>query len=242
MHHPLLLHENSGPLKASSGSGRSWSNLFLERTRMVKRKPTKAAKKLLADFDDQKEHFLSKIGAAIWTHNIPEELVINIDETPLRIVPVDKWTLEEEGATQVPLTGQEDKREVTRLLGCTLSGMLLPPQILYEGKAKQRHPCLQFPDGWDIWHSESHQSDEATVRWYVGKILSPWIEKCTLELNLPAKQRALVILDVHKALSIPATCSIFLVTFFSPNLRGRAEKKQNVQRKKKRTGSVFQTT
>ena len=26
--------------------------------------------------------------------------------------------------------------------------------------------------------------------------------------------------------------SMFLVTFFSPNLRGRAEKKQNVQRKK----------
>ena len=36
--------------------------------------------------------------------------------------------------------------------------------------------------------------------------------------------------------------SMFLVTFFSTNLRGRAEKKQNVQRKKKRTGSVFQTT
>ena len=35
--------------------------------------------------------------------------------------------------------------------------------------------------------------------------------------------------------------SMFLVTFFSPNLRGRAEKKQNAQRKKN-TGSVSQTT
>ena len=221
-HRPSLLRENGGPLDlSSSGNGRSWSNSLLERARMVKRKSTKAAKKLPADFDDQKERFLSRIGAAIRTHNIPGELVINIDETPLRIVPVDKWTLEEEGAAQVPLTGQEDKREVTGLLGCTLSGTLLPPQVLYEGKTERCHPRHQFPDGWDIWHSETHWSNEATVQRYVGKILSPWIEKCKLELNLPAKQRALVILDVYKAHSTPAVHRVMeehdIEAIFVPN-------------------------
>ena len=41
---------------------------------------------------------------------------------------------------------------------------------------------------------------------------------------------------IHKAMCC------FSSLFFSPNLCGRAGKKQNVQRKKKRTGSVFQTT
>ena len=36
--------------------------------------------------------------------------------------------------------------------------------------------------------------------------------------------------------------SMFLVTFFSPNLRGRAKKKNKMPMEKKRTGSVSQTT
>ena len=35
---------------------------------------------------------------------------------------------------------------------------------------------------------------------------------------------------------------LFLVTFFSPNLRGRAEKKNKMPKEKKNTGSVSQTT
>ena len=51
---------------------------------------------------------------------------MNIDETPLRIVRADKFTLEVAGAKQVQLMGKEDKREITILLSCTLGESLLP--------------------------------------------------------------------------------------------------------------------
>ena len=125
--------------------------------------------------------------------------MINVDETPLKIVPVDKWTLEREGSKQVPVVGLEDKREITGLLGCTLSGRMLPPQLIYEGKTERCHPSFTFPEKWDIWHSESHWCTHTTMTRYVEMVLEPWLECCREELALSPTQRALVVLDVYKA-------------------------------------------
>jgi hypothetical protein len=29
-----------------------------------------------------------------------------------------------------------------------------PPQLLYQGKTKNCHPKVDFPEEWDIWYSE----------------------------------------------------------------------------------------
>ena len=42
----------------------------------------------------------------------------------------------EQGSTRVQIAGAGDKRQITVALAGTLSGKLLPFQILYEGKAK----------------------------------------------------------------------------------------------------------
>lgn len=69
---------------------------------------------------------------------------------------LSEWTMEERGAKQVKLVGRGDKRQITALLASTLSGVLLPLQLIYAGKTEQCHPKVQFPDLWDITHSESH--------------------------------------------------------------------------------------
>ena len=84
---------------------------LLEKARLVNRKATKAAIKLPHNFSEHKKQFLHMITTVVQTHHIPEELVINIDETPLRIISIDKWTLEKEGTKQVPVVGFDDKRE-----------------------------------------------------------------------------------------------------------------------------------
>ena len=84
-----------------------------------------------ANFQEHKTRFLDPITTAVMTHDIPSDLSINIDETSLMVVPVDKRTLDRNGIKQVALTGQEDKREITCVLGCTLPGKLLPPQVIY---------------------------------------------------------------------------------------------------------------
>ncbi|CAH1268951.1 Hypp4045 [Branchiostoma lanceolatum] len=53
---------------------------------------------------------------AVRPHDIPDEMILNWDQTGVNIVPVGSWTLKEEGSKQVPITGLEDKRRIT----CTL--------------------------------------------------------------------------------------------------------------------------
>lgn len=85
------------------------------------------------------------------------------------------------------------------MLGCTVSGKMLPPQVLYQGKTERCHPRIVFPIQWDIWHSESHWCTEETMIRYNEQVLLPWVEQTREKLGLPKTQKALIILDVYKA-------------------------------------------
>ena len=51
------------------------------------------------------------ISSAIAEHHIPPELVFNVDETGLHLVPVSNWTMEKEGSQKVKIEGMDDKRK-----------------------------------------------------------------------------------------------------------------------------------
>lgn len=61
----------------------------------MKRKRTKAAKKLPTDFEDVKNIFLFRVQNKVTEEGIPKEMIINIDEAASSFVPVANWTLEE---------------------------------------------------------------------------------------------------------------------------------------------------
>ena len=44
---------------------------------------------------------------------IPESLVINLDQTGIKLVPTGDWTMAEEGSKRVEVAGLGDKRQVT---------------------------------------------------------------------------------------------------------------------------------
>ena len=218
---PSLLSENGGTLDLSAKNGRSWCESFLRRANFVERKGTKAAKKLPEDFPQQKAAFLKQISDVIKKHAIPDDLIINLDETPLRIVPVAKRTLEQVGAKQVPIVGKEDKREITALLACTFSACLLPPQLLYEGKTERCHPKgVKFPAGWDIYHTESHWSNQHTIQRFIKEVLQPWVVQHKKRLNLGEDQKSLVLMDVFKAHRTPNVAEVLqennFITLFVP--------------------------
>ena len=133
--------------------------------------------------------------------SVPAGLIINQDQTPpLKMVPVSQWTLEKEGAAQVPITSLDDKRQITAVLASTLDGSLLPLQLIYKGITNRCHPRdVKFPDGWDIWHSENHWSNTSTMVRYIEKVLVPWAEQRKRDLRLPQSQKAIVVLDVFRA-------------------------------------------
>lgn len=116
------------------------------------------------------------------------------------MIPTSDWTMAEKGSKQVKVIGMGDKRQITALLGATLSGYSLPPQLIYTGKTDLCHPKVDFPDSWDITHTESHWSNEESMVRYVENIILPYVE--TIRESLPIaqhNQKALAIFDVFKA-------------------------------------------
>ena len=170
---PALMKEQGGPIDI----GHSWAESFLRRKGYVKRKAPKAARKLPADFPEIKLSFLQRIKDEVEKNSIPQDLIVNWDQTGSKLVPVSEWTMEKEGTKQVPVVGKDDKREVTILLSIAATGDLLPPQVIYQGKTSGCHAKVTFPEGWNITQSESHWSNESTMLEYIEKILVPYMVK-----------------------------------------------------------------
>jgi len=68
---------------------------------------------------------------------IPDSLVINWDHTGIHYMPVSAWTMEEEDKKRVEISGMNDKRQVTMMLGVCKNSHYLSPQVIYAGKTNR---------------------------------------------------------------------------------------------------------
>ena len=107
----------------------------------------------------------------------PHDLVINWDQTGIKIIPTGDWTMHLSGEKIVPIAACNDKQEITAVLAATVTGKYLKPQLLCKGTTKSCHPTVEFPSGWDIWHSVNHWSNEETMKRFVEQIIVPFICK-----------------------------------------------------------------
>ena len=130
---------------------------------------------------------------------IPADLIINFDQTGLSIVPSSDWTMEAKGAKSVEAVGKDDKRQLTAVLAGSLTGDLLPPQIIYQGKTPCCLPKHSFPEKWHITYSINHWSNEDTMKEYVDNVLLQYITEKRQSLGLAIDYPALVIFDNFKA-------------------------------------------
>ena len=98
----ILLKENGGTVKFTVG----WCQSIFKRLNFVRKKST-TVKPLIA-FGLIKEigfSFYKEIHELVKWFNIPKELAINIDQTPLRFVLVNSYTTEKKGDQCVPVAG-----------------------------------------------------------------------------------------------------------------------------------------
>ena len=84
---------------------------------------------------------------------IPNDLIINWDQTGIKYVPVSEWTMAEYKSKQVEVSGIEDKKQITATFAASLTGTFLPVQLVYQGKTSKCHPSIDFPDNWHVTHS-----------------------------------------------------------------------------------------
>ena len=170
-----------------------WAKNLLQRMGFVKRRGTTKAKVTVEDFDAVKEQYLLDVKNVIEMDEIPDQLVINWDQTGIHYVPVSSWTMDK-GKKRIEIVGSEDKRQA--VFAGSLARDFLPIQLVYKGKTQRCLPVgVQFPPDWDITYSHNHWSNEETMHNYAEKIIFPYIVKKREELKLAPDHRAVVIFD-----------------------------------------------
>ena len=110
-----------------------------------------------------KESFLDSVRTTVIMEEIPAELIMNWDQTGIKLVPSSFSTMERQGSKRIEMAGVNDKRQITAVFCGTMLGDFLPVQLIYKGKTPRCHPQFQFLSGWDITHSPKHWSSEETM-------------------------------------------------------------------------------
>ena len=207
----VLLSYDKTRLEEFGGSvrlGKSWAHSLLQRMNFVQRKATTAkSKQSNADFAMLKKSFLEDVFTTVTMEDVPPELILNWDQTGIKLVPSSNWTMAPKGSGRVEMTGVTDKRQITAVFYGTLVGDFLPVQLIYKGKTQRCHPCYDFPPGWSITQSPKHWSTEDTMLEYIRDIIIPYVEIVREELD--ERKSALVVIDNFKGQVTPAVNAAF---------------------------------
>ena len=105
---------------------------------------------------ETRAQYLHDIVHAVVSHSIPDELIINADQTPSKYVPTANVTMAEKNSNRVARKGANDKRGITVTLGESLSAEILPKQLIYKGKTNRSLPSVKFPAGFALTYNEKH--------------------------------------------------------------------------------------
>ena len=94
-HDRTLLVEHGGHMQPT----KSWALSFLKRMGFVKRKATTKATPSMSteEFEKVKATFLKQIASIVQLRDIPDSLIINLDQTGIKLVPCGDWTMAAKG-------------------------------------------------------------------------------------------------------------------------------------------------
>ena len=146
-HDRRSLEEFGGHIKL----GKECAKSVLHRMGFSKRRGNSKSKVTPDDLSILKENYLMDIKAVVEMEEIPEDMVVNWDQTAMKIVPSCTWTMEKRGTKRVEIKGVDDKRQITAVFACTVSGKFLPIQLIYQGTTTRCHPKgVMFPSDWHI--------------------------------------------------------------------------------------------
>lgn len=70
-------------------------------------------------------------------------------------------------------------------------------------------PSPNFPQGWDIWHTENRWSNEETMRRYIQRIAIPFIARKRKILMLKPDHFALALFDGFKGQTTNSISQLF---------------------------------
>jgi len=150
----------------------------------TKRRANSTCKVNPIKFDEIKQQYLIDC-AVVEMENVPPSLTVNWDHAATKIVPSSQWTMEKRGTKRVEIAAINDKRQITAIFACTLSGNFLPIQLIYQGTTPKCLPKnVNFPSDWHLAYTANHWANEDTTVAYMDNIIIPYVQKERVLLGL----------------------------------------------------------
>ena len=167
-----------------------WARGVLKSTEWFKRKRAtgkiEPSKQFLLE---EKLTFQRCIASIIEEHDIPKEVILNLDQTPLSYVSTKKYSFNPKDAKAVPIKGIDDKRQIiTATFIFSITGKFLPIQLIYEGKAPRRVPRFDFPADYNVTFSDNHWSNTEKSIELFEKVIFPYLKQAKASLKYPKEQ------------------------------------------------------
>ena len=138
-----------------------WLQLLYSRVNVFRRMVT-ASRPIVAYslWEEARTQLHNDIASTVLKYNIPDELILNTDQTPSRFVPTENFTMAETGSKHASRIGRSDKRGITVTLSETITGKILPFQLIYTGKTARSLPSVEFPRRFCLSYNPKHWSNE----------------------------------------------------------------------------------
>lgn len=149
-------------------ASRGWAWRFMRRKNLSLRRRTTLCQRLPMDYTEKVVAFHRHVIRMRQTNNYLLSQIGNADQTPVYFDMPSNTTIEEKGASSVPIiTSGAEKQRCTVMLAVTSDGRKLPPYIIFRRKTIPKGS--KFPAGVHVMAQEKG--------WMNCELMLDWIEK-----------------------------------------------------------------
>ena len=143
--------------------------------------------------------YLHDIALAVRRYNIPDELILNADQTPSKYGPTTNVTMAGQGTAHIPVRGADDIRAITVTTVQSLSCKMLPFQIIQTGKTERCLPKnVKGKENFLFSYNEKHWSNEVETLSLKEKIIASFTENVKRNYSFQMIKKHLLIWDAFK--------------------------------------------
>ena len=122
-------------------------------------------------------------------------MLLNLDQTPSKLVQNSSHTMDMKGSTNVEIVGSGDKRAITERFIVSLSGTFLPMQLIYYGKTPRSISRVDFPSSFSPTLHFSNTEESFKV---INEVILLYITSKRKEFGWHINSPALLVLDVFR--------------------------------------------
>ena len=155
---------------------RPWVRSLYHRMEMSRRISTTSRPIITrALWEEISTQYLHEISSLTKSHKIPDELILNLDQTSSKFVAASNVTMAEKGSKHVSIVGGTDKRCIILTVIESMSGQLLPLQVIYKRKSEScLPPNVRAGKRFLFSYKEKHCSNNKETLLLIRGILLPY--------------------------------------------------------------------